>query len=80
MPTVQYYCSSISHGSTVIVAGGVTCWDPWTMTKAVEVLHIKEHSRLTKSYWSVVEYLPHVVRMAIPLIINDNLYITAGYD
>ena len=64
----------------MIVAGGVTYWNPWTMTRVVEVLHIKEHTWLTKSYWSVVEQLPHVVRMAIPLIINDNLYITAGYD
>ena len=46
MPTAQCYCSSISHGSSVIVAGGVTCWDPWTMTRVVEVLHIKEHSFL----------------------------------
>ena len=28
MPTARFFCSSISHGSTVIVAGGVTCWDP----------------------------------------------------
>ena len=80
MPTARYSCSSISHGSTVIVAGGVTCWDPWTITRAVEVLHIKEHTWFTKSHWSVVEQLPHVVRMTIPLIINDKLYITAGSD
>ena len=80
MPTARCYCLSISHGSKVIVAGGVTCRDPWTMTRAVEVLHIKEHTWLTKSHWSVVEQLPHVVRMAIPLIVNDKLYITAGYN
>ena len=34
MPTGRCNCSSISHGSTVIVTGGVT----WTMTRAVEVL------------------------------------------
>ena len=79
-PTARCWCSSISHGSTVIVAGGVTCRDPWTMTRAVEVLHIKEHTWLTKSHWSVVEQLPLVVRMAVPLIVNDKLYITAGYD
>ena len=80
MPTARCYCSSISHGSTVIVAGGVTSWDPWTMTRAVEVLHIKDHTWLTKSYWSVVEQLPLVVREAIPLIINDKLYIAQGFD
>ena len=68
----------ISHGSTVIAAGGVTCRDPWTMTRAVEVLHIKERSLFTKSHWSVVEQLPHVVYNAIPLIIDDKLYFTKG--
>ena len=80
MPTARYYCSSISHGSTVIVAGGATCWNPWTMTRAVEVLHIKEHSLFTKSHWSVVEQLPHVVYEAFPLIVNDKLYIAVGYN
>ena len=80
MPTARYHCSSISHGSTMIVAGGETCWDPWTMTRAVEVLHIKEHTWLTKSYWSVVEQLPHLVCDAIPLIVNDKLYIAVGSD
>ena len=50
------------------------------MTRAVEVLHIKEGAWLTKSYWSVVEQLPHFVRNAVPLIVDDKLYITAGYD
>ena len=80
MPTARCYCSSISHGSTVIVAGGVTCWDPWTMTGAVNVLYIKEHTWLTKSHWSVVEQLPLVVWDPIPLIVNDNLYIAVGRD
>ena len=78
MPTARCRCSSISHGSTVIVAGGVTCWDSWTITRAVEMLHIKEHTWLTKSNWSVVEQLPHVVCAAIPLIVNNNLYIAVG--
>ena len=77
MPTARCRCSSISHGSTVIVAGGVTSWDPMTMTRAVEVLHIKKHSL---SYWNVVEQLPHVVYEAIPLIIDDQLYFAQGYD
>ena len=80
MPTARFSCSSISNGSTVIVAGGVICWDPWTMTRAVEVLHVKEHTLFTKSYWSVVEQLPLVVYEAIPLIVNDKLYIALGYD
>ena len=80
MPTARFNCSSISHGPTVIVAGGVTSWDPWTMTRAVEVLHIKEHGLFTKSHWRAVEQIPHFVRNAVPLIINDKLYITVGYD
>ena len=80
MPTARYYCSSISHGSTVIVAGGVTCFDPVAMTRVVEILHIKEHTWLTQSHWSVVEQLPHIVHSAIPLIVNDNLYIGVGSD
>ena len=30
------------------------------MTRAVVVLHIKDHGMFTKSHWSVVEQLPHV--------------------
>ena len=80
MPTARFYCSSISHRSTVMVAGGATCWDPWTMTRAVEVLHIKERGLFTKSYCSVVEQLPHFVKNAIPLIVNDILHIAVGCD
>ena len=76
MPTARYKCSSISHGLSVIVAGGITCHDPFTMTRSVEVLHINDNN----SYWSVVEQLPHVVCDAIPLIVNDKLYIAVGYD
>ena len=36
-------------------------------------------SLFTKSHWSVVEQLPHVVYDAIPLTIDDKLYITIGY-
>ena len=80
MPTARCCCSSISHGSSVVVAGGITCWDPWTMTRIVEVLYIEEHSWFTKSHWSVVEQLPHVVYNGIPMIINDELYFCVGYD
>ena len=68
----------------MIVAGGVTCYDPGTMTslRAVEMLHIiiMEHGWFTKSYWSVVEQLPLVVFEAVPLIVNDILYFAEGYD
>ena len=77
MPIARCYCS---HGSMVIVAGGVTCWDPWTLTRAVEVLCIKECSLFTRSHWSVVEPLPLVVCNAIPLIVNDKFYIAVGHD
>jgi len=80
MPTARCYSSSISHGSTVIVAGGLICWDSLTLTRAVEVLHIKEDGWFTKSYWSVVEQLPHIVCMAIPLIVNDKIYLAVGYN
>ena len=80
MPTARCFCSSISHGSTVIVAGGVTFSDPFTVTRAVEVLHIKEHSLFSKSYWSIVEQTPHVVWEPILLIVDDKLYVTQGYD
>ena len=79
MPTARCSSSSISHGLTVIVAGGVTCWDPCTITRAVEVLHINDNN-LHDSYWSVVEQLPLVVYEAIPLIVNDKLYIAQGAD
>ena len=78
MPTARSSCSGISHGLTVIVAGGVICLDPPTITRSVEVLHINDNN-LHDSYWSVVEQLPHVVRDAIPLIVHDKLYIAEAY-
>ena len=80
MPTARCYCSSISHESSVIVAGGVTCLDPYIMTRAVEILHIKENSWFTKSHWRVVEPLPLEVFGVIPLIADGQLYIAVGYD
>ena len=79
MPTARCLSLSISHGLTVIVAGGITCCDPFTITRAVEVLHINDNN-LHDSYWSVVEQLPLVVCEAIPLIVNDKLYIAQGYE
>ena len=81
MPTARCYSSVISYELAVIVAGGVTSCDPWTLTGVVEVLHIKEHIGLfSKSQWSVVEPLPHVVYEAVPLIADDKLYIAVGFD
>ena len=80
MPTARSNCSSTSHRSTVIAAGGIACWDPWIVTRVVEVLHIDENSQFLKSQWSVVEQLPYVVRNAVPMIIDDKVYIAVGYD
>ena len=80
MPTARCRCSSISHGSTVVVAGGITCRVPLILTKAVEVLHIKEHSLFTKSHWKEVEQLPYVMFEAVPLIVEDKVYFAAGYS
>ena len=79
MPTARQNCSSISRGLAVIVAGGITCLDPLTITRSVEVLHINDNN-LHDSYWSVVEHLPHALFETIPLIVNDKLYITVGFD
>jgi len=80
MPTARSRCSSISHGSTVIVVGGETCLHPRKLTRVVEVLHIKEHSWFSRSHWSVVEQLPLPIFEAVPLIVNDELYIAVGHD
>jgi len=80
MPTARCQCSSISHGSTVIVVGGVTRYNPCKLTRVVEVLHIKEQSWFSNSHWSVVEQLPLTAFEAVPLNVNDKLYIAAGFD
>ena len=81
MPTARYDASCTSHGSSVIVAGGVSLqYHLQRSTGAVEVLHITEHGTRSKSYWGVVEQLPHVVYEAVPLIIDDTLYIVSGFD
>ena len=80
MPTARYKSSCISHESSVIVAGGMTCRDPWQLTGAVEVLYITEEGWFSKSYWSIVQQLPHIIYEAIPLITDDTLYIVSGYD
>ena len=79
MPTARFCSSAISHGLTVIVACGITSMNPDTITRSVEVLHINDNN-LHDSYWSVVDQLPHALFEAIPLIIDDKLYITVGLD
>ncbi|XP_065890549.1 uncharacterized protein [Dysidea avara] len=76
MPTARFKSSCISHRSSVIVVGGISRRYHRTMARSVEVLHITD----TDSHWSVVEQLPHGTRGAVPLIVNDNLYITVGCD
>ena len=80
MPTARYDASCISSGSSVIVAGGTMCYKPHTVTRAVEVLHIKQNSWFSRSYWIVVEQLPHVMYAAVPLVVGDNVYIAVGAD
>ena len=85
MCTARFSSSSISHELTVIVAGGVTCYYPWTMTSAVEILSIeKEFSQdefsQDRTHWTKVEQLPYAVHDAVPLIVHDNLYIAGGFD
>ena len=79
MPTARWNCLTVSHGFTVIVAGGAIVQDPFTITRSVEVLHINDNN-LRDSYWSVVEQLPHVVYHAKSFIVNDKLYIAQGYN
>ena len=79
MPTARCHCSCISYGSTIIAAGGMSRWNPQRTTGAVEVLHTAENGSGSESYWSVVERLPHVVCEAVPLIIDDKLFIASGY-
>lgn len=75
MPTSRCCCSSISHESTVIVAGGITGGHSLTLTMAVEVLHISD----TNSYWSVTERLPVATYNMFPLIIENKIYIAGGH-
>ena len=76
MPTARSSSSCISHGSSVIVAGGTTSWTADKSKRSVEILHITD----THSHWSVVKHLPITTAGAVPLIINDNLYIATGYN
>ena len=79
MPTPRCSVTSICYHSAVIVAGGITCWSPWTVTRVVEVLHINDTS-LSDSYWSTVEQLPCAIYAGIPLLCDDTLYISSCID
>lgn len=80
MPTARFQSSAVYYQSKVIVAGGVIKNEPpRIMTRAVEVLHIdKNHP--SNSHWSVVEQLPYISNQPGPLIIDDKLYITVGFN
>ena len=73
MPTPRCSITGICYRSTVIVAGGIT---QWAVTRVVEVLYINDVSP-SYSYWSTVEQLPHGIYSAVPLLHNDNLYISS---
>ena len=79
MPTGRCVSSAIAYQSEVIVAGGITCLEPQTLTRAVEVLYIDDIN-ISNSQWRAVERLPHVVSEPVPLIIGDTLYIAVGSD
>ena len=79
MPTPRCSVTSICYHSAVIVAGGITCWSPWTLTRVVEVLYINDTS-LSDSYWSTVEQLPCVIYAGIPLLCDDTMYISSCID
>ena len=64
----------------VIVVGGYSL-GPLTITRAVEILTIKEGPLpVFRSSWTIVEQLPYAVYDAVPLIVNDSLYVAGGFD
>ena len=79
MPTARCSVTAICYCSAIIVAGGITRFSPWNVTRVVEVLHINDSS-LCDSYWSTVEQLPHGIYAAIPLLCDHTLYISSFID
>ena len=79
MPTARLDCSSIGYHSSVIVAGGITCLQPQTISRVVEVLQVND-DRLSDSLWSTVEPLPHIIYEAVPLIVGEKVFFAVGYD
>lgn len=79
MPTSRCRCCIISYEVKVIVAGGITCYNPRTLTTAVEILcinNINPHN----SYWITVQHLPFATYGSVPLMVGERLYLAAGYD
>ena len=79
MPTARCSSTAVGHSSTVIVAGGVTGWEPTaTSTSVVEVMTVNEIP--LRSEWTAVQSLPYPSSFAPPMIIGDQLYIASGYS
>ena len=56
----------------MIVAGGITSFDPSTLASSVEVLNIKEDGLFSRSNWSVVKQLPYGMCNSVAFIIDDH--------
>ena len=82
MPTARCHCSGISYGSSVIVAGGVTSYNPFTTTSSVEILHFTESGvfSVPTYQWSEVKQLPYKIAVPVAIVIDDNLYIAGGAE
>ena len=79
MPTARCSAIAVGHGSTIIVAGGVTGWEPTvTSTSVVEVMTVNEIP--LQSEWITVQSLPYPSSFALPVIMGDQLYIASGYS
>ena len=79
VPTARCSATAVGHGSTVIVAGGVTGWEPTvTSTSVVEVMMVDDIP--LRSQWITVQSLPYPSSFALPMIIDDQLYIASGYS
>ena len=79
MSTARCSAIAVGHGSIVIVAGGVTGWEPTvTSTSVVEVMTVNDIP--LRSEWTTVQSLPYPSSFALPMIIGDQLYIASGYS
>ena len=79
MPTARCSSTAVGHASTIIVAGGVTGWEPTvTSTSVVEVMIVNETP--LRSEWTSVQSLPYPSSFALPIIMGDQLYIASGYS
>ena len=78
MPTARSSSSAISYRSMIIVAGGMG-HGGISIKRTVEILQINEN-HFPDSQWSVVTQLPYSVYSAVPVIIDNNLYIANGFS